>query len=113
MARWKSATELCELYLVGEQRLHAVSRRGNLPMRELSPTEFLYDEDFVARLFPRRDQAATGASGANLGVLGEARLGVTPLDPNSSQRAERARAARQNEARPGDAAVRKLDKIAS
>ncbi len=112
MARWKSATELSELYLVGEQRLFAVSRRGNLPMLQVTPSETLYDEDFVARLFPRRDQTPAGASGANWGVLGEARLGVTPLATNSSLRAERARAARQSDAVPtGDSA--KLDKIAS
>lgn len=110
MARWKSATELSELYLVGEQRLLAVSRRGNLPMLAVSATEFLYDEDFVARLFPRRDQAMQGASGADWGVLGEARLGVTPLDV-TNERAARARGARRNALEmPVD---HELDKVAS
>jgi hypothetical protein len=96
MARWRSADELCERYLVGEQRLLAFSRRGNLPMLQESGQIALFDEDIVARLFRRRDEEPASSEGG-WGSLGSARLGFKDASPVPSARLTRTRALRRGE----------------
>ncbi|MFZ5893394.1 MAG: hypothetical protein ACOY0T_20200 [Myxococcota bacterium] len=97
MARWRSAVELCERYLVGEQRLLAFSRRGNLPMLQVAGEIALFDEDIVARLFRRRDDAGAPASQGGWGIIGSARLGANDVSPVASERLTRTRALRRGE----------------
>lgn len=88
MASFSTAADLQQRYAVSAQVLLAYARRGNLAMRrpptllaEPSADEILFDEEGVARLFPRR---ASRGSGGNtqptLGVLGASRMGhaLTP-----------------------------------
>jgi hypothetical protein len=93
MARWKTAEELSQDYLVGSARLLAYSRRGNLPMLRGDDGAEQFDEEIVAQLFRRRE-TPDAASLGNLGVVGEARLGNSTLPPAPSVRDARAHAAR-------------------
>lgn len=99
MATWKTAPELSRRYLVGAERLLDYSRRGNLPMRREADGTPLFDEDIVARLFRLRHALGVPlTSGANLGVLGETRLGTFALPTTESSREARRRALRFAEA---------------
>ena len=105
MARWRSADELCERYLVGEQRLLAFSRRGNLPMLSQNGQLPLFDEDIVARLFRRRDESDAPAHEGGWGTLGSARLGANAVSASADVRVTRARAVRRGEHAPSEPLV--------
>ena len=111
MPQWKTAEQISALYVVGEERLIAYSRRGNLAMRRRPDGAVLFDEDGVARFFRTRIAAAAALSAPranNLGVLGVARLGEAPqanatvaaAAPAPSPRADRRRALRRAAAQP-------------
>jgi hypothetical protein len=82
MPTWMTAAQLAERYAVGEDRLIAYSRRGNLPFRQASGGALVFDEAFVARFFRPRGPllvVAQATRGPSLGLLGVVRLGDKPM----------------------------------
>ncbi len=81
MPTWMTAAQIAERYAVGEDRLIAYSRRGNLPFCRTAEGTTLFDERAVARFFRPRGPAlvvARGAPGPHMGLLGVVRLGDKP-----------------------------------
>lgn len=81
MPTWMTAAQISERYAVGEDRLMAYGRRGNLPFCRTPEGTTLYDERAVARFFRPRGPAlvvARAARGPHLGLLGVMRLGDKP-----------------------------------
>lgn len=108
MPTWKTAAELCRRYLVGADRLAEYSRRGNLPMTHEEDGPALFDEDFVARFFRLRHAVgvAMGPVG-HLGVLGEARLGVSTLPAAPGPREVRRRHLRRGRGVEAEGSLRR------
>ena len=77
MPTFRPAEDLTLHYAVTPERLRAYAQRGNLSMRKLGD-EFWFDEEAVARLFPKRADDAATASGQRLGIGG---LGTATLGP--------------------------------
>ncbi|MCU0687049.1 MAG: hypothetical protein MUF34_33190 [Polyangiaceae bacterium] len=87
MPTWMTAAQLADRYAVGEDRLIAYSRRGNLPFRQASGGDLVFDEAFVARFFRPRGPllvVAQPSRGPSLGLLGVARLGDKPIQSASN-----------------------------
>lgn len=81
---WMTAPELSARYLVTSHRLEAFGLRGNLAFRRTDDGTLTFEDEAVARLFPRR-----GAEGdAALGVLGRLVLGKPSAPAKPSRRAE-------------------------
>jgi hypothetical protein len=81
MPNWMTAAQIAERYAVGEDRLVAYSRRGNLPFCRTDEGTTLFDERTVARFFRPRGPALVAAQavrGPHLGLLGVVRLGDKP-----------------------------------
>ncbi|MFT3765645.1 MAG: hypothetical protein QM820_09035 [Minicystis sp.] len=79
MANWMTVSEISARYIVGEQKLLAYARRGNMPMMRCEDGSILFDGSYAAQLFrPRSPEAAITAPATgkpNMGVLGVSRLG--------------------------------------
>jgi hypothetical protein len=81
MPTWMTAAQIAERYAVGEDRLVAYGRRGNLPFCRTAEGTTLFDERTVARFFRPRGPAlvaARASRGPHLGLLGVVRLGDKP-----------------------------------
>lgn len=78
---FRTAEELRQRYAVTAARLFAYAARGNLAMHRVDG-EPRFDEDAVARLFPRRTAFGISISAPNprpgFGTLGAYRLGEPP-----------------------------------
>ena len=76
MPTFRTAEDLTRHYAVSPERLLTYAQRGNLSMRKLGD-ELWFDEEAVARLFPKRTGDADATPGQRLGsgVLGTATLG--------------------------------------
>lgn len=81
MARWMTAYEISARYAVGEKTLLAYARMGNMPMLRDAGGAVYFDEAHAASLFPQRSSSGR----ANLGVMGEARLGASSPPASTRQ----------------------------
>jgi hypothetical protein len=82
MATWLTAAEIRQQFVVGEARLEAFARRGNLPCRRLPDGATLYDAEVVAGFFRshRGTISVRASTGPSMGLLGVTKLGEKPAE---------------------------------
>ena len=109
-SNWKTAAQISQNYVVGEDRLLSYGQRGNLPFRRLPDGSMLFDELAVATFFRPRGVMAPANANADppattLGVLGTVRLGERatsrPLDSEAPPASEPSRPIRHRKAQFG------------